>query len=330
MKISVIIPTRNRANELAGTLESLRKQSLNDDLFEILVINNGSTDQTQEVIHAYEGQIRHLRSFYEPTPGLHMGRHRGLAEAHTDILVYTDDDIEAFPSWLEGIMEAFEDQRTVLVGGKNLPKFGEKPPDWLLQMWLTPRKEGRIVGFLSILDLGDTIREIHPHYIFGCNFSIRKLVLLQAEGFHPDGMPQELIRFRGDGESHISSYIQRHHYKTLYHPKASIYHNIPKDRMTKAYFCRRAFNQGISDSYAEIRKNGGIASFGKLPSTFKRLKQFEVSVILWLQSRRETVPWECRVFKQAEIAYKRGKMYHRKEVIADSKLLQYVLQPHYL
>jgi len=94
----------------------------------------------------------------------------------------------------------------------------------------------RILIYLSILDLGDTIKTINPYHVFGCNFSIRKKILLEAGGFHPDAMPQELIRFRGDGESHVSRYILVHGYKTLYHPKASVYHLVTHNRMTEDYF----------------------------------------------------------------------------------------------
>ena len=91
------------------------------------------------------------------------------------------------------------------------------------------------------MDFGDKIKEINPSYVFGCNFSIRKNILLEAGGFHPDGMPQEIIKYRGDGESYVSKYIEKNGYKTIYNPKASVYHLASTDRMTKKYFAKRAF-----------------------------------------------------------------------------------------
>jgi len=64
---------------------------------------------------------------------LHVGRHLGLKKAQGDILVFADDDIEAFPTWLEGIAEAFEDPQIALVGVKNL---SESTNDLLKPAWL--------------------------------------------------------------------------------------------------------------------------------------------------------------------------------------------------
>lgn len=251
--LSVIIPTRNRADLLQLALQSLQSQTLSTDSFEVLVIDNGSTDNTKQVVALFQQQLGNVRYFFDQTPGLHVGRHLGMKMAKSDILVYADDDIEAFPTWLEAITETFQDSGVVLVGGKNLPKFESEPPAWILKMWEKDKKDNRILSSLSILDLGDEKEEVNPYLVFGCNFSIRKAVLLAAGGFHPDAMPRELIKYRGDGESCVSKYILDNSYKTLYHPKASVYHSVSKNRMTKDYFCRHAYNQGISESYIQIR-----------------------------------------------------------------------------
>jgi len=339
MILSVIIPTRNRARQLSTALESIVRQTLNPEFFEVIVIDNGSTDGTKDVVQRFVQQIRNLRYFYESLPGLHVGRNRGLLEANADILVYADDDIEAFPTWLEGITEAFQNERIVLVGGKNLPKFEVVPPRWLTQMWLNSNNPaGKMLGYLSLIDFRDDVKEINPGYIFGCNFSIRKLVLLEAGGFHPDGFPQEFIRFRGDGETYISYYIQEHGYKALYYPRASVYHVIPKDRMTKAYFYRRAFNQGISDSYTEIRRNGGISSLvtdiSQNRFTIRKgLRKLKVLTGRLLRLRKEDIQSITRQYsfaRRLEKAYTQGKAYHQEQVTRDPELLQYVLQKNYL
>ena len=131
IKLSVIIPTRNRSSYLNGTLESICKQSLSQDEFEVIVIDNGSTDDTKEVTNSFTPRIKNLAYYYDDTPGLHVGRHRGLKLAKADILVYADDDIIAFTSWLQAIEEAFHDSSVALVGGKILPKYEANPPFWV-------------------------------------------------------------------------------------------------------------------------------------------------------------------------------------------------------
>ena len=89
--------------------------------------------------------------------------------------------------------------------------------------------------------------------VWGCNFAIRKSVLVEAGGFHPDGMPGEMIRYRGDGETHVSRYIVENDLKCMFHPGASLYHKVTPERMTHSYFRQRGYSQGISDSYTALR-----------------------------------------------------------------------------
>jgi hypothetical protein len=141
-----------------------------------------------------------------------------------------------------------------MVGGNNLALFLRTPPRWL--QCLLERSAvtgGRALPSLSILELEGGPRIFSPYYVWGCNFAIRKSVLLEARGFHPDAMPAEMIRFRGDGETHVSRYVLESGMKCLFHPGASVYHKVTPERMTFKYFRQRGFNQGISDSYAALR-----------------------------------------------------------------------------
>jgi glycosyltransferase involved in cell wall biosynthesis len=123
LNLSVIIPTRNRANYLKNAFESIKNQSLPSNEYEVIVVDNGSTDNTKQIVEEFNSNVQNIRYFFDATPGLHIGRHIGLKESQSDILVYADDDIEAFPTWLEGIWESFQDNNVALVGGKNLPKW---------------------------------------------------------------------------------------------------------------------------------------------------------------------------------------------------------------
>lgn len=337
MELSVIIPTRNRAETLEKSLESITKQTFPHNYFEVIVVDNGSTDNTKEVINSFQPKIKNLRYFYEKTPGLHVGRHKGLKEAIADILVYADDDIEALPTWLEGIWEAFQDPVTVLVGGKNLPNFESEPPLWIKKMWNKKIEGGNVLGYLSILDLGSEIKEIHPYYVFGCNFSVRKKILEEAKGFHPDGMPQELIKYRGDGESHVSRYVLENGYKAMYNPKASVYHLVSNSRMKFEYFMQRAYNQGISDSFSKIRYSNNINSKKSICRETKNsayicnwgILKFMImvpfKVIYYIKNPRIAI-----LKYKINQAYNKGFKYHQNEVKRDKSLLEWVKKDNYL
>lgn len=253
MELSVIIPTCNRSNCLVQALASIAGQTFARDRFELIVVDNAPHDETADITGCFKGKIAYLRYIAEPLPGLHNARHRGMREARSERLVFVDDDIEATPEWLAGVWEGFTNYDAVMVGGKNIPKWECDPPEWVMHFWDANGEANQSLGYLSVLDFGDSIREIDPSYIYGCNFSILRSVLLEAGGFHPDSMPEELLRLRGDGESHISRYVSAKGLKAIYHPRASVYHKVPTSRMTLEYFRKRAFSQGVSDSYTMLR-----------------------------------------------------------------------------
>jgi glucosyl-dolichyl phosphate glucuronosyltransferase len=192
--VSVIIPTRNRSELLFKCLASLVNQSINRSIYEVIVVDNGLTDNTKAAVEEFSSKLN-LLYCYEAEPGLHIGRHAGLRESKSEILSYIDDDVEVYPTWLESIIDAFVDVDVVMVGGNNIPMFVQSPPVWLKKMWDTQnRDKHQLIPALSVLKKA----EVHKHYfspysVWGCNFSIRKSTLLEASGFHPDGMPKELI-----------------------------------------------------------------------------------------------------------------------------------------
>lgn len=327
--ISLIIPTRDRADLLAPALESLTRQVLNTAAFEVLVIDNGSQDRTAEVCHAYASRLPNLRYYLARDPGLHVGRHRGLREARGDVLVFADDDIEALPSWLASIQDVFSNPDVVMVGGNNFPLFMEPPPHWLKKLWERPiRLGGKALPPLSIMELPGAMRPLDPLFVWGCNFAIRKSVLLDAGGFNPDGMPKELIRFRGDGETAVSRFVMNNHLKCLFHPGASIYHKVPPERMTFEYFRQRGFNQGISDSYTDLRDKHLYGRKTSIKSTFivqlaRRAYQFAARYHKQDADVR-------RALNELDTGRMLGYAYHKRLFKSDPEVHNWVLKENYL
>jgi hypothetical protein len=135
-----------------------------------------------------------------------------------------------------------------------------------------------------------------------------------------------MLRFRGDGESHVSRALCARGLKAFYHPKASVYHFVSKERMTLDYFYKRSYAEGISDSYAEIRaahleEEGAPPrnTPGNLPA---RLKKIVKDTLLRLGAGPEIE----RVTKRG---YGEGYSFHQREVRKDPALLQWVLRENY-
>lgn len=320
VELSIVVPTRDRPLELEQMLAAVAAGTLPPDRFEVIVADNGVGARTAEVVAEWAGRFHRLVRVPVPAPGLHAGRHAGLAVARADLLVFADDDIIANPRWLEAIIAAFGDAKVGLVGGNNLPRFAAPPPAWLARLWKLRRTHGRWIEALSVLDFGGTARDIPPQFVFGCNFAVRRRVLLEAGGFHPDGFPEKQIRFRGDGETHVADFVARHGWRARLEPLAAVEHLVPVERMTPEYFERRYFAQGISDSYAAIRA-GGLAARGRLPG----LPAVGPRELVRLLVPPGLAPLRWRWWR----AQRKGFRYHHDQVAADSALLDWVLQDTY-
>jgi glycosyltransferase involved in cell wall biosynthesis len=246
VRISAIIPTLNRCNELRRTLESLRAQTLPPEQYEIIVVDNGSTDDTLSVVSEFAddaagcAQVRYVR---EDRLGLHYARHAGARAARGYILTFIDDDAYADPNWLKALLDGYTDEQVGCVGGKILLIWEYEPPDWI---------KSYASGYLGGLDLGDHILELKEPGIYGCNLSIRNSVLSLVGGFNPDSFGSFWL---GDGETGLVRKVLQAGWKIMYKPEAIVWHVIPASRITLAYLKRRSANQGTCSSYAAYRQN---------------------------------------------------------------------------
>jgi glycosyltransferase involved in cell wall biosynthesis len=124
MMITVAIPTLNRAESLKRTLESLAAMRIPMDLaWEVLVVNNGGTDHTDQVIDSFVGRLP-IRRVVEPKRGVSNARNRAVDEAKGDYILWTDDDVVVDPGWLAAYADAFKRWPDVAVfGGKIVPRL---------------------------------------------------------------------------------------------------------------------------------------------------------------------------------------------------------------
>jgi glycosyltransferase involved in cell wall biosynthesis len=323
--ISLIIPTRNRADLLDATLASIGNQTIGIKKFEIIVANNCSTDSTQEVIKKYKIKYPNLTSVEVSEPGLHNGRHAGMKIANGEILVFIDDDIEARPKWLECISNCFEEKEVALVGGNNYPMYLSCPPKWMLELWNKRSLNNyKAIFELSVIEFLNKPKRISPYLVWGCNFSIRKSVLIDAGGFHPDAMPKDKIHLRGDGETHVARYIHESGLHCRFHEDASIHHKITEERMQSKYFYSRAFNQGISDSYTSLREANRMLLKNDRISTNMLIKKIAIKLFSITESR------ELRsVRSQYRKGYMLGYKFHQKNYQNDPLLRNWVHRPNY-
>ena len=165
-KVSVLVCAYNAAETLDDCLGSL--EALDYPAFEIVVVNDGSTDDTSAIARRY----RRARVLDTPNGGLSVARNVALAHATGDIVAYTDADVRAHPQWLTYLVQPFRERDVAGAGGPNVV-----PPDdpWLAQC------VARSPGAPTHVMLDDVIAEHVP----GCNMAFRREALLALGGFNP-------------------------------------------------------------------------------------------------------------------------------------------------
>lgn len=260
--LSIVIPTKNRADLLRKVLDSIEKQAVDQDVFEVIIIDNGSTDKTKDVAREYKEKIRNCRYFYDDRPGLHVGRNKGLVKSRGELVGYLDDDVILFPNWINTVITAFEDKEVMHVGGSVIPNDITLITRDFLQKYEIRKGSFRFVSCISCFwETGITVNDMRVHRtpkgsFFGGNSVYRKCVLYECRGFHPDGMPNHLLMYRGDGETYVERYILAHKMKAMYYAQASVYHMIDVNRVSDSYINYMYFRYGISDMYTCLRENG--------------------------------------------------------------------------
>jgi glycosyltransferase involved in cell wall biosynthesis len=241
VQISAVVCTLNRAAYLAKAVQSLVNQTYPKHHYEIIVVDNGSTDNTRDVVEQFS-QSATIRYIYEPIKGLSQARNTGWQAASGKYVAYIDDDAIACPHWLEKMMEAFDTVKPApaSVGGKAVPLWESERPAWL---------EDRMLGAYAIVDWGDRARFLKPsspeHHV-GCNVAFTRQVLQECGGFNVN-LGRKGKNLLSNDEHLIRKYMDCHGLGIYYDPEILVDHLVPKERLTRRFMLRRHFWQGISD-----------------------------------------------------------------------------------
>ncbi|MBE7170969.1 MAG: glycosyltransferase family 2 protein [Williamsia sp.] len=334
MEISIIIPTLNRAASLKSTLRSILAQ-VDAPLFEVIVVDNGSTDNTREVCSETGKEISNFVYVYDSEPGLLTGRHKGGAIAQGVILSFIDDDVELNPYWLRGVSAAFREASHVsIVTGPCLPKYQVYPPAWLADCWQPTPHGGKMCLPLSLIDTGHERVEIDPLYAFGLNYSIRKEAFEILGGFHPDRIADHLQQYQGDGETGLSIKAKSKNYSALYVSSALLYHLVPQERLQINYFERWHYYSGVCHSFTDIRSTHSLYHpYEKNPSKshlFLRIARKLNNLIRHMIIPERATPTSVVALQRRfNEMFQEGYRFHQQCFLRDEKVRDWVLRTDY-
>lgn len=245
--VSVIICTYNRSGLLPKALESILSQKSGDVRYEVLIVDNNSTDRTRQVCDSFlsQGHVN-LRYIFEGKQGISYARNTAIVNARAPILAFTDDDVFVSEDWVARIKQAFDDYPEVdAIGGKVLPEWETDPPSWLTrEHW----------GPLALLDFGDgpaSVSARNPICLIGANFAFRREVFEHVGLFSP--ALQRVGGGIGSMEDHeLLVRLWQKNRQAMYVPDLVVMAEVQSERVTKQY--HRNWHTGHGHFYAIMRE----------------------------------------------------------------------------
>ena len=242
--LSLAICTYNRAALLQRALRSVAQQTIGRSDVELIVIDNGSTDETAKVVAAHQKENGSLRYFVEPKPGIAHARNRALAEASGEYLAFLDDDAWADPEWLEYLLkpiEALHPAPECVVGPVSLVWEGSRP------QWFPARFESLLCSY----HMGDEPRFLDAGaYLLTTNSLFNRATLLRLGGMRTD-LGHRRKALIGGEDNDIFNRLVAHGYRVFYEPGARVFHPVPKERQTRRFLLKRLFWDGASQPLVE-------------------------------------------------------------------------------
>lgn len=283
MLFSVVICSYNRLDHVLASVESAVHQTLAPTDYEVIVVDNASTDGTAEAIEKLINQYPNLRYIYEERLGLATARNTGWQAAQGTYVAFLDDDAKAESNWLETAKGLIERNPTNLrcVGGPIHPFYTSPKPDWWLDKY-------------EIRTRGDVQRHLRKGEFFsGSNMIWLREALEKYGGFESSagmkgnqlGMGEETGLFRRVWEGEESPVF-------LYSPDLRVYHWVPPEKMTMRYILKRATANGQFEARFALSQNPGLGGRLKaIGSTLRTLLVQIPSVLLKRLQYKTTENW---------------------------------------
>lgn len=248
--ISIIVCTYNREQFIYRTLACIARNSLPQIHYQIILINNNSTDRTIQEVERFRKDFPNspLKYFEETAQGLSFARNRGIEESSGEWLIFLDDDSFVPPHYLENILKNLLNHPDAdAFGGKIIPCFEEhNAPAWLCK-WNR--------SWLSALDLGSRVRLFAVRdYPFGANMGIKRTCFEQCGGFNVE-LGRSKDNLLGGEEKDFFERLGSLGCRVYYFPDIPVSHIIPPHRTTKEFIKKLALGVGRSERIRTLSKS---------------------------------------------------------------------------
>jgi glycosyltransferase involved in cell wall biosynthesis len=237
--VSAVVCTHNRATVLRGALASLAAQTLPVGSYEIVVVDNASTDATRDLVTRELAGLAGLRYVYEPQLGVSRARNAGWQAARAPLVAYLDDDAIAAPDWLARAVAGFRELEPSpgCLGGPVLPIWEAPRPAWL---------PDALLPYLTVLDL-DQLRGPMPRgkFLYGTNSVFPRARLAEIGGY-PAGLGPIGSWHRSGEDTFVQKRLRERGLQLWYDPALRVQHRVSAERLSRRWVSRRLYLEGLS------------------------------------------------------------------------------------
>ena len=260
--LSIIVCTYNRDKYLYGALQCIAENGFPSDAYEIILVNNMSTDNTEAECQRFGHDYPDLNFHYfvEANQGLSYARNRGIKESQGETLLFLDDDSYIQKDYLKNLQRQLNDHPEAdAFGGKIDPVFesGETPK------WLSKWN----YSWVSAIDLGEKVCQFKGKaFPIGANMGIRKAMLDKTGAFNTQ-LGRSKKNLMGGEEKDLFERIQQQGGLIYYFPDVVVNHVIPPTRTTKDYVKRLGEGVGRSERIRTL----GVSKWKYLKRLFSEL-----------------------------------------------------------
>ena len=291
--LTVLIATRNGSRTLPDVLDAFTRVQVPSSGWKLVIVDNGSTDRTREIIESFQ-PVLPVTYVFEESLGKNAALNTGLAHVDGDLIVFTDDDVFPRPDWLNHLRAAADDHPShTMFGGVVLPRWEVEPPPWVEWVLSAP--------VFALTDPRLREGQTDPGFLFGPNMAIR------AEVFNGGTRFDVMIGPRGadypmGSETELLQRLKRQGHQAWHVQEAVVEHFIREYQMDKSWVLRRAIRFGRGQFRLSIMVEPASARpWLGVPSRYflRMLKPLIRIAVAWLKSNEQKLlvaRWDLNYF----------------------------------
>lgn len=280
--VTVLFATRNRAAILQRVLTDYLQLTAPDDGWQLIVVDNGSTDATPRVLEDFKARLP-LEYVVEPAAGKNTALNTGLQHVRGDLIIFTDDDILPSPDWLQQYRRAAaEYPERAMFGGPVDACWPRTPESWVTVDGSVAR------ACFGLFGLTEAEQKHGPDVFPGGNFALRTAIFrTHGYRYNPNIGPDGTSNFAMGSEAELQHRLLRDGYKRWWLRDARVLHIIREEQLSREYMLGRAGRWGRGTYRQDYLLHGHPARLFGIPRWVIRLlvRHGSRALIAWLAGR---------------------------------------------